>query len=143
MVPWYYFQNVNHPFPQVPTSVSLREENRTYMLIFNISAAICLFVIWLLTQVLGHFFPTTPQAVASLLIAAVVFLVGLVAELIDLKPRVFFIPVWVIGLLLGLRVAFTYGGIWIFSASLAIAAIGTLLVFMRKNPVIEDESSPS
>ncbi len=105
------------------------------MYIFNINAAICGFFIWALVSALDYFFPSMLPLWNAFIFGAIVFFVGVLGELLDLKPRFFFLPIWVSGIFLEFRAIFMFLSSWIFWSTLIIAIFCFLMYAKRKiNP---------
>jgi hypothetical protein len=103
------------------------------MIIFNISAGFCGFVIWVLFEMLKHFFPYLSPLMEALAGSALTILVGAGAELLDLRPKVFCLHLWVIGILLALQQTYLKAGPQYFwPAFVVCSASGLFYWYLRR-----------
>jgi len=106
------------------------------MIIFNLWAIPVALVIFVLIAGLNHFFPTlTSDSYFPYTLGAAMAVVGGIAELFGVKARVFFLPIWLIGV--G-AICYKLGPIgWVFLGLIAIAG-GIFLVRWTKKKTAEE-----
>jgi hypothetical protein len=100
------------------------------LIVFNITAAICGFFIAVLLMGLHSLVPHMSEPMGYFSTAIIFLAVGWVAEFADLKPRVFWIPLYIWGVVLFLLGALIHGGPMVFWPLLAVGAIA--FYFYRK-----------
>jgi hypothetical protein len=119
----------------MPRFLALAEEFLgKFMIIFNISAGFCIFLVWAIGYGLHFWFPTMPTPLAESVLPILLFVLGGAAEQLDLRPRIFFIPLWLIGLAFAYRATFLYIGQPVFWVLVLVGLLG-LYAFLRPKRV--------
>lgn len=104
-------------------------------MIFNINAAICGLVIWVLVELMKLAFPSLSSLVVAFASSAIVLLIGGAAEWLELKPRLFFLPVWLWGIWAFLRSAYVHLGVYPALVLVALCALAFIAQWQLRRRV--------